>query len=208
MQNRSAGNEKIYHYTFRNPFDLVCASLYLQYKIPFLLFVKINVAFLLPCLLLCTVVLLWLLSVPFISKDDEIRAVCRSTFSSAASITAAIAASAAAAPRLLLWFPKRQSESQAISFDLLLAPTRWLIHTICVVSGNINLYHYCFRSALLTLCLSVRFRHLHLISAFCLYRRFVWIGSSSKWFVWRDRLAQITQIVYNLLSLQICIYWF
>lgn len=58
-----------------------------------MLFVKINVAFLLPSLLLCTFVLLWLLSVLFISQDDEIRVVYGHTFSSVASITAAVAAS-------------------------------------------------------------------------------------------------------------------
>lgn len=61
------------------------------YTILFLLFVKINVAFLSPPLLLCTFVLLWLLSALFTSDDDEIRTVYGSTLSSAAPITAAIA---------------------------------------------------------------------------------------------------------------------
>lgn len=102
------------------------------YKILFLLFVKINVAFLSARLLLRAFVLLWLLSVLLICLDDEIRAVYRSTFSSVASITAALAAfgllhgssssSSSSFTCLLLWFPKWQAEGQVISFDLMLAP--------------------------------------------------------------------------------------
>lgn len=76
----------------------------------FLLFVKINVAFLSPSLLLCTFVLLWLLSVLFMSQDDEIRPVYGSIFSSVASITAAVAACGSlhcnsSFTCLLPWFP-------------------------------------------------------------------------------------------------------
>ena len=116
------------------------------YKILFLPFVKINVALLSAHLLLCTFVLLWLLSVSFISQDDEIRAVYGSTFSSGASITAAVAASgllhcSSSLACLLLWFPKWRAEGQVISLDLSLAPPPHLIHAICVMSEHINLYH-------------------------------------------------------------------
>ena len=145
------------------------------YKILFLLFIKINVAFLSPSRLLCTLVLPWLLSMLFISQDDEIRAVYGSTFSSVASITAAVAASgllhcSSSFTCLLLWFPKWQAEGQVISVDLVLAPPPWLIHTICGMSEHINLYHNCFRAPDLprwhSLCtrfpLCVCFCHLHL----------------------------------------------
>lgn len=116
------------------------------YKILFLPFVKINVAFLSARMLLCTFMLLWLLSVPFISQDDEIRAVYGSTFSSWASITAAVAASgllrcSSSLACLLFWFPKWRAEGQVISLDLSPAPPPHLIHTIFVMSEHINLYH-------------------------------------------------------------------
>lgn len=146
------------------------------YKILFLLFVKINVVFLSPSLLLCTFVPLWLLSVLFISQDDEIRVVYGSTFFSVASITAAVAdsgllhCSSSSFTCLLLWFPKWQAEGQVISLDLVLAPSPWLIHTICGMSEHINLYHNHFRapdrplwhSLCMCLSLSVCFCHLRL----------------------------------------------
>lgn len=122
------------------------------YKILFLLFVKINVAFPLANLLLCTFVLPWLLPVLFICWGDEIKTIYRSTFLPLASITAALAAFGLLCCRrsftcLLLWFPKWRAEDQVTSPDLTLAPTPSLILTICEVSEHINLYHNCLRGS-------------------------------------------------------------
>ncbi len=69
-----------------------------------------------------------------------------STVSSAVSVTAATAASgllhcSSSFTCLLLCFPKWRAEGRVISLDLVLAPPPWLIHTICGMSGHINLYH-------------------------------------------------------------------
>lgn len=79
---------KINHHTFGGVFDPAGISSYLQSS--FICFVEISDAFLSPAMPLRTFVLLRLLSEPFVSQDDEIKAVYGSFFS--AGVTAATAA--------------------------------------------------------------------------------------------------------------------